>query len=125
MTDFNTTADGPLRQLTLRWGIPTVIAWVLILALLALSACGGAGAPATAETKGQVRGHVVGLIERGIDQVGTVRVRDEAGKVWTFIADVDIGLSASHLRLHQALGQTVLISYETRGGRLTAVDITD
>ena len=116
---------SPLRLLILRWGIPTVIAWILVLVLLAASACGGAGATATAETKGQVRGHVVEITEQGNNQVGTVRVRDEDGKVWTFISDTDLSFSASHLSLHQALGETVLISYETKGGRLAAVDITD
>ena len=77
------------------------------------------------EPQEQVRGHVLGVVGSDANQVETVRVRDDAGKDWTFTVQGDIGMSASHLRLHQALGETVLISYVTEGDRLVVVDIGD
>ena len=75
---------------------------------------------------GQVRGMVLEVVGRNIVELETLRIRDESGKEWTFGADQGfIGLSPSHLREHQLAGESVLVTYVTRDGRLLAVDITD
>jgi hypothetical protein len=45
--------------------------------------------------------------------------------IWTFTAEVEVELAASHARLHQVLGQTLLVSYLARGDRLLITEITD
>ena len=93
--------------------------------LLLVWACGSPGATATNVAVGQVRGHILMVAEGEDDKVAGLRLRDSSGKVWTFTAEGDVRFTASHTRLHQVLGQTLLVSYVTRGGRFLIVEITD
>ena len=101
----------------------------LILALII--ACGGnspdLGSPDMDNPKGgQVRGMVLEVVGRNIVELETLRIRDETGKEWTFgAAQGFVGFSPSHLREHQLAGESVVVTYVTRGGELVAVDITD
>lgn len=98
----------------------------LTLALTVAFGCGGSSAADTVQLDGQVRGLIVGLVSRSIAEVDSLRIRDEAGNVWTFVADEGfIGFSPSHLRQHQLLGDTVVVTYESRGESLVAVNISD
>ena len=101
-----------------------MLALSLALALTLALGCGGS--PPTAQPGGQVRGFVVEVVGSSITDLDTLRVRDQAGDIWTFTGDdSNVGLSPSHLREHQLLGETVLVTYTNRGGTLVAVDITD
>ena len=105
-----------------------LLAVALILALL--SACGGnapdSGDPDTQSQGAQVRGRVLEVIGRNIIELETLRIRDESGKVWVFGAGEGfIGFSPSHLREHQLVGESVLVTYVTQDSELIAVDITD
>ena len=98
----------------------------LALALTIAFSCGGSSATDTVQSSGQVRGLVVEVVSRSITEVDSLRIRDEAEDVWTFVADEGfIGISPSHVREHQLLGQTVLVTYESRGDSLVAVNISD
>ena len=74
---------------------------------------------------GQVRGHILEVVEGEDDKLVGLSLRDSSGNVWTFTTDGDVGLTASHARLHQVLGQTFLITYITRADRLLIVEIMD
>ena len=117
--------------MTVRRGACRVWMGGLAVTLLLVLSC---GAPGIAETprptatnlpSGQVRGHVLEVMEGEDDKLAGLRLRDSSGKVWTFTVERDVGLTASHTRLHQVLGQTALITYITRQGRVVIVEITD
>ena len=100
----------------------------LLLTVALAAGCGGNSATATPAlgAGGQVRGLVVEVVGRNIAEVETIRVRDDFGKVWTFVgAEGNIGVTPSHLREHQLTGQSVLVTYVMRGDTLVAVDVAD
>lgn len=107
--------------------------WMGVLAagMLLVWACGSAGitpTPGTAPTNalaGQVRGVILEVVEGEDDMLAGLRVRDASGQTWTFISDGKVGFSASHTRLHQVLGETLLVSYETREDQLLIVELAD
>ena len=77
-------------------------------------------------TGGEMADMVVEAIGRSITEVETLKIRDQTGGIWTFAGDAGfIGTSAAHLREHQLGGQSVLVTYVTRGDGLVAVDIRD
>jgi len=99
---------------------------VLALCLALTLALGCGGNSPTGQPGGQVRGFVLEVVGSSITDLDTLRVRDQAGDVWTFTGeDSIVGLSPSHLREHQLLGDTVLVTYINRGDTLVAVDIAD
>ena len=117
--------------MTVRRGACRVWMGGLAATLLLVLAC---GSPGIAETprptatnlpQGQVRGHILEVMEGEDDKLAGLRLRDSSGKVWTLTAEGDVGLTASHTRLHQVLGQTALITYITRANRLLIVEISD
>jgi hypothetical protein len=98
----------------------------LALTVSLMLACGGNSATAVAEREGQVRGLVVEVVGRSITEVESLRVRDEAGKVWSFSgAEGFIGTTPSHVREHQLMGSSVLVTYVREGSTLVALDISD
>ena len=97
----------------------------LAATMLLVWACGSPGTTATIVPEGQVRGHILAGVERGDDVLTGLRIRDASGMIWTFTAEVEVELAASHARLHQVLGQTLLVSYLARGDRLLITEITD
>ena len=96
-------------------------------AVLALTVtCGGDSPAATVATSGQVRGLILEVVSRNITEVETLRIRDEAGIVWTFAAEKSlVGFTPSHLLQHQLLGDTVVVTYTNRDGVLMAEHIGD
>ena len=99
---------------------------LVALALALAAACGGSSGDKDNQSGQQVRGLVVEVMERNITEVQLLRVRDEAGKFWIFTGGPGfIGITSSHLREHQLLGQSVLVTYEDRGDFLVAVDVRD
>ena len=105
----------------------------LAVVLVLLSGCEGAGgaptpgpgSPEPAPAGATVRGHVVEVVGRSIVEVETLRLRDTGGKTWTFTTEGFIGFSPAHLREHQLFGQTVLVTYVEKQGRLVAVNAVD
>ena len=73
----------------------------------------------------QVRGQVVEVVARSITEVETLRVRDEEGREYVFATEGFVGFTPSHLREHALFGQTVLVTYRERDGRLVAVRTED
>ena len=89
-------------------------------------ACGGNSAVTTAEPSGQVRGLVLEVVNRSITELETLRIRDETGKILSFTgAEGFIGITPSHLREHQLLGSSVLVTYVREGDTLVVLDISD
>ena len=97
----------------------------LAATLLLAWACGSPGTTATLVPVGQVRGHILEVAEGDDDKLAGLRLRDSSGKVWTFTIEGNTSFTASHTRLHQVLGQTLLVSYVTQGDRLLIAEITD
>ena len=58
-------------------------------------------------------------------EIEMLRVRDEDGRVWTFVTDGALEKNGAHLRLHQVLGETIEVSYEEHEGRLVATALRD
>ena len=109
---------GPLTR--------SVILPALVMTVVLALACGGNSVTDTAESEGQVRGLVVDVVDRSITEVESLRIRDEAGKVWSFKGGEGfIGTTASHVREHQLMGSSVLVTYVREGDTLVALDIGD
>ena len=73
----------------------------------------------------QVRGQVIEVVPRNFSELENFRIRDQSGKEYVFESEGFIGFTPSHVREHQLLGQTILVTYEKRGDRLVAVFLED
>lgn len=73
----------------------------------------------------QVRGQVIEVVPRNFSELESFRIRDQSGKEYVFESEGFIGFTPSHVREHQLLGQTILVTYEKRGDRLVAVFLED
>lgn len=94
---------------------------VVLAAALVLTLAGCSGQP-----REQVRGHVVDVVVRNFTEVESLRIRDEAGKIWDFKgAEGFIGFTPSHVKEHQLQGLSVLVSYVREGDALVAVHLAD
>lgn len=91
---------------------------LLLAALLSLAACGGG------EIR-QVRGQVIEVSARDFAELETLRIRDAAGREYRFTTEGFVGFTPSHVREHQLLGQSLLVTYEKRGEELVAVALAD
>ena len=99
------------------WSLAAIGIAVFVLALSV--SCNGN------EKVENVRGIVVEVVGRNLLEVETLTVRTPDGKTWTFTTDGPLPFTASHLREHQLFGQTVMVFFTKRGGRLVAVDLAD
>ena len=110
---------------------PARIAKVLALVVIALViilvvACDGSSDDDAEGTNKQVRGFVQEIVGRSITELESLSIRDESGKIWLFEAESGfLGFTASHLREHQLLGETVLVTFVSRGAALVAVEVED
>ena len=89
-----------------------------VAVLLIAVACGGGG-------KKFVTGLVVEAVERDLVEIQLLRVRDSDGSVWEFTTEGPVGISAAHLRQHQVLGESVVVTYREYRGSLIATDVRD
>ena len=89
-----------------------------LVALLSLAACGDG------ETR-QVRGQVIEVSARNFAELETLRIQDAAGREYRFATEGFIGFTPSHVREHQLLGQSLLVTYEKRGDELVAIALAD
>ena len=71
------------------------------------------------------RGQVVEVVARSITEVETLRVRNKDGREYVFTTEGFVGFTPSHLREHRLFGQTVLVTYQEKDGRLVAVRTED
>ena len=81
-------------------------------------ACGGGG-------EKTVTGLVIEAVERDLVEIELLRVRDSGGRIWEFSTEGPVGISASHLRQHQVLGESVIVTYREYRGSLIATDVRD
>ena len=97
--------------------------------LIAIAACIAAlsaiAAACGASDAMQVRGQVVEVVPRSFSEIELLRVRDEEGKEFVFETRGFVGFTPSHVREHQFLGQSLLVTYEEREGILVAVKLED
>jgi len=112
--------SSPSARSSLRPRLITVVFVALMMASLAGAGCFGGGADS-----GMVRGLVIEVVDRDITQIETLRIRDDSGRLWTFTTVADIGMSGSHVRLHGVLGESVLVTWTEKDGRLIATQIGD
>ncbi len=99
--------------------IPCIAAATLaVLGLLLLIGCDEDGSR-------QVRGQVVEVGARNFTELETLRIRDSEGREYLFTTEEFIGFTPSHVREHQLLGQSLLVTYEKRGDTLVAVALED
>ena len=89
-----------------------------LAALLSLAAC------SDGETR-QVRGQVIEVSARNFAELETLQIRDAAGREYRFATEGFIGFTPSHVREHQLLGQSLLVTYEKRGDELIAIALAD
>lgn len=72
-----------------------------------------------------MRGIIIEVTDRNLAEIETLRIRDSRGQIWTFTTDAPLEKNGAHLRLHQALGQTIEVRYEPRGDVLVAIGLRD
>ncbi len=89
------------------------------LVLLAVVACPGRN------ESGLVRGLVLEVLDRSPSEIEALRIRDDNGRVWTFTTEKALLKDGAHLRVHQVLGQQVVVLYVAKGDRLVATEIRD
>lgn len=115
---------SPPRATRPPWQLGVAAAVGLALLLL-VAACGGGGGRTGAESPRQVRGLIVLVTPRSLTEVETLRIRDGAGRVWTFTTQGPVEITPSHLLQHQLQGESVLVIYIAKGDTLVAVKVTD
>ena len=96
-----------------------------LVLLFLVAACGGGGGPTEPDSPRQVRGLIVLVTPRSLTELETLQIRDGDGKVWTFTTAGPVEVTPSHLREHQLLGQSVVVTYVAKGNVLVAVKIED
>ena len=92
---------------------------VLLCALAILAACSNEPGEL------QVRGQVVEVVPRSFSELELLRIRDDSGREYLFETEGFVGFTPSHVREHQLLGQTLLVTYLKLGERLIAVRLED
>ena len=73
----------------------------------------------------QVRGQVVEVVPRSFSELEMLRIRGDDGRLYAFETEGFVGFTPSHVREHQFLGQTLLVTYEKRGDILVATRLED
>ena len=73
----------------------------------------------------QARGQVVEVVPRNFSELELLRIRDESGREYLFETEGFVGFTPSHVKEHQLLGQSLLVTYVKRGERLIAVRLED
>lgn len=104
-----------------RWPKLATMVWLA----LAIALVAGAGCSGGDTDSGVVRGFVVEVVDRSITEVEKLSIRDDTGRLWTFTTEGDLGMSGSHLRLHGVQGESVLVAWTEKDGRLVATRFRD
>ncbi len=104
--------------------IPRSAAIAFAVLGLMLSAGCGKYPPQDTATQ-QVRGQVLEVVARNFTELASLRIRDAAGQEYAFATEGFIGFTPSHVKEHQLLGQSLLVTYVERGDTLVAVLLED
>ena len=96
-----------------------MVAAALLLGLALFPGCG------SDEETWQVRGQVVEVAARNFSELESLRVRDDRGREYQFTTEGFVGFTPSHVKEHQLLGQSLLVTYRKRGDTLVAVALAD
>ena len=107
---------------SLRYGmIHTMMAVFILTMATTLAFANGCDA----DGKLQIRGQVVEVVPRNFSELELLRIRGDDGRLYTFETEGFVGFTPSHVREHQFLGQTLLVTYERRGDILVATKLED
>ena len=96
----------------------------MFVAMVIAPACGREQEPETSLLE-TVTGIVVEVVPTSIVVTGTLRVKDENGRVWSFDGRDYRGFTPSHLREHMLLGLGVLVRFRRDNVVLRVVEIRD
>ena len=96
---------------------------ISILLLLAVLPIHGVGC--VSDDARQVRGQVVEVVARNFSEIEVLRIRDEEGREYRFETEGFVGFTPSHLKEHQLLGQSLLVTYRERENALVAIRLED
>ncbi len=72
-----------------------------------------------------MRGKIIEVTDRNLAEIQTLRIRDTNNQLWTFTTTGPLQKNGAHLRLHQALGQTIQVHYHQKNGQLIATTLSD
>ena len=108
----------PASRRKLNAALLAVLFALLIFVPLLLSGC-------RPERELQVRGQVVEVVARNFSELEFLKIRDREGREYSFETEGFIGFTPSHVKEHQLLGQSLLVTYERRGEVLVAVRLED
>lgn len=106
------------------------LVWMGVILVVACSQPGsGLNDQTSRHEPRQVEGLIVEVVDRDIDEVETLRIRDSGGKIWTFTTEGYAGVTPAHLREHQLFGDGVTVTYQEMDGPegrvLVASEIAD
>ena len=96
--------------------------------LLLVAACSPPQAAAQTQT---VRGVLIDVQARGLQQLDSFTVRTDDGQELTFTPAPNFNqgeshaMTPGHMRQHMALADPVTVTYRDEGGRLVALSATD
>ncbi len=107
------------------WMTPLLALSVTAISMVLIVACGADGPSGLAEGQKQIRGMMTEMEARSITEVELLRLEGDDGREYTFTTEGFVGFTPSHLREHQLFGQSLLITYVEKDGRLIAVQIDD
>lgn len=65
------------------------------------------------------------VVPRSFSELASLTIRDHRGRLYTFETEGFVGFTPSHVREHQFLGQSLLVTYERRGQALIALRLED
>ena len=108
----------PARRRKLNTALLAVLFAFLIFFPLLLAGC-------RTERELQVRGQVVEVVARNFSELEFLKIRDLDGVEYSFETEGFVGFTSSHVKEHQLLGQSLLVTYEQRGEVLVAVRLED
>lgn len=106
---------------------------VLLLALLTAAACGGSSRDGLEETETpsqrggtkELMGLVVDVKAASLVELESLTVRDEQGRLWSFITEGPLVNTPSHLRKHPVRALPVTAYYRETSKGLVAVSVSD
>jgi hypothetical protein len=73
----------------------------------------------------EVRGHVIQVVPRNISEFETLHIKSQTQKYYEFTSQGFTGFTPSHIKEHQLFGQTLLVKYVNKNGKLIAISLED
>jgi hypothetical protein len=103
----------------------------LLLFVLLLGCLGCAVTPSAAADTHSVRGVLVDVESKSIQQVDEFTLRTDDGQELSFVPAPNFNqgiehlMTPGHMRQHMALGEPVTVTYRDESGKLVALSATD